>query len=636
MKHPFKNTLLAMTVLSAVLPLSARAEFSSVKSESKYVRDKNLDQYKDLNAVKTDSDAAATIHEFIHMLPNDREEIRKNQKQIDRYNEISARLEDNVRCNIGLLNDRFTDGKAVWEKISAYAEESAKDALAKAADDTADDAAALNSSAKYKTADSNQADADSDQLAKKYESGNFGDVDALEDAPEGESVSDKLASQKKKANTLNGEMNASQDASSTDTTQADKIRAYARIRWDVGTAVLKNLYAYPQKWGKLKSDKEFLPWMDQKYVYDYYLRQKYIEGPLGNLPAHFFGLAAIEAKLSDLVFSSKKLKDYLPRAHYGDFDNEDALETNGDEPSDKADEFWCGGKKTKCLRVTKGPLFEKHQAVITALSEIGGVDVSKIKEPYIPAAPLPPWQEATFMLDEDLSKAVVQDPWKKIEDNSKILNKNGEFSVLVVKDGKSVRIDPKKYDEDKNEPKKDKKGNALLPLPLQFNRVSSYLSLTSAKEEAEPQKERAEESIKKIHEDMIAKLKQVGYDVKNPNSFNLNDEGQYNTLVKDLKALHAKYLLSASTKIKAMEQRYKKFYASIQTMLALEKAFDNSLQKDKEFLLSVDRRSKIEAYATFDSELRTAVADKAAAETYSANLEQDDDDGIPPVGCPIF
>lgn len=637
-----------MTVLSAgfaLLPLSARADFSAVKSESKYVRNKNLDQYKDLNEIKTDSDAAATIHEFIHMLPNDREEIRKNQKQIDRYNEIALRLKNNVDCNIDLMNDRFSDGKSVWDKISAYAEESAKEALAKASDDTADDAAQLNASSKYKTADSKQADADSDNLSEQYMKGNFGDVDALEDAPEGQSLSDKLASQKKEANKANSKMNATQTSETEDASQADKLRAFARIRWDIGTEVLKNLYAYPQKWGKMKTGREYMPWMDQKYTYDFYLQQKYIEGPLAKLPP-LVGLKALKETIGEMLFASKQLKDYLPEVHYREPDTEDAEDTAGELPSDAADEFWCG-KDNKCLRVNKGPIFEKHEAIITALAS-AGVDTSKIKAPYVPAAPLPPWQEATFMLDEELTKGVVQDPWLKIEENDDLLHEDGEFANLVVKNKKvlfksrcgsadvKVCIDPSKYDEEKGEPKKDKKGNALLPLPLQFNRVSSYLALASAEEEARPQKENAVESIKKINEDLIAKLKQVGYDVKNPQTFNLNDEAQYNTLVSDLRGLHAKYLRSSSAKIEAMERKYKNLFSSVKTMLTLEKTFAKSLGKDAEFLLSVDRRSKVEDYATFDSELRTAVADKAAAETYSANIESDDDDGIPPVGCPIL
>lgn len=665
MKYSFKRAIMAVTMLSAgfmVFPVSA-AEFSILKPEPKYVKDKNLGQYKDVNGVLTESDMASSVHDYIRTLPAKLEEIQKHQAQIDRYNEIAKRLLDSENCNRKFLNTHFSEGDKIWDSLSAWAEESAKEKLAEASDETVDDAAELNKGAKYtKDGDLDQAKSDAKDMAGKYATGDFSDVNTKDETT---GVADSLAQQKKEGNSVGAKMDAQNAAEGEQDkeTETDKMRAFARIRWDIGTEVLKNLYAHPDDWGKPKKELMFKPWKDQMIAYNAYLIDRYaapfaenevvaklkkkeiakvLEKELPDILEKDFP-DLFKKKFPKITEEPEQADAYLPEFSYTKPEVEPVKAEETEEEKklkyNEADELFCG-EGNECLRVNDGPFLALHQKILA----VTGSSPSVEEAPYLPAAPLPPWKEVAYMLDDDLSKAVLPDPWIRIAQDSELLDEEGEFANLVVKNktmpffGKitcgseeiQVCVDPKRYDGEKNEPKK-KNGKPMIDLPLHDNRISAYLVLKASKEEAEPMKDNAIEAIKRIKQNLAADIQRLGYTIPNPDALDLMDKAQYKNLETELKNLQKSHLDAAARQIQAIRKTYPKLDPDVRKILDREAAIAKAMEKDSGFLLNVARGN----YQTVDSDLKTAKADKAATDTYKKELEKTaEEEDLPTAYCP--
>ena len=129
MKPSLKKTLLTFTVLSAGMFVSASSVHASAysKTEAKpYVVNTDMKQYKVLNQAKDDINEAIAIHSAAARLSSERKNLLKQAEDIERYNEIKNRLEQNVECNKSSLKTHFSDGEKIWTNISAWAEDSAQ------------------------------------------------------------------------------------------------------------------------------------------------------------------------------------------------------------------------------------------------------------------------------------------------------------------------------------------------------------------------------------------------------------------------------------------------------------------------------------------------------------------------------
>ena len=141
MKPTLKNTLMTLTMLStgffilSSCPVSAAYKRPKVKSVAE---DKSFEQYPKLGELKAEVNLALDLHQTAVSLLADKKQLQEYKDSIEKYEEIKRRLNKNKQCNISLLEDNYTDGNAVWKKVSAYAEETASVLLAEASDSLGD------------------------------------------------------------------------------------------------------------------------------------------------------------------------------------------------------------------------------------------------------------------------------------------------------------------------------------------------------------------------------------------------------------------------------------------------------------------------------------------------------------------
>ena len=137
MNPTLKHTLMTLTILSTGLfVLSAQtASAGYQRPKTKPVAtNSSFQQYPQLGEVKADVNIALDLHQTAVSLLADKKQLEEYQESIEKYNEIERRLKQNTQCNISLLNENFSNGKAVWKKVSAYAEETSAVLLAEASD----------------------------------------------------------------------------------------------------------------------------------------------------------------------------------------------------------------------------------------------------------------------------------------------------------------------------------------------------------------------------------------------------------------------------------------------------------------------------------------------------------------------
>ena len=390
MKPTLKNTLMTLTVLSTGLFLlssgNVSAGYQRPKARQTAPKDDSFAQYPKLGELRDEVNMALNLHQTAVSLLADREQLQKYKDSIEKYDEIVRRLKKNTRCNIDSLNNNYVNGKDVWSKIAAYAEDASSKLLAEASNSLGEDAEASNELGNLeKGMDSKnfssgeEADRDEDDIEKSASSvGNGSDEitdiqaikkqgekerDADENANKAEAESD--AAQKKAEE--NGEMDLGEAA------------AFGKIRWDVGFAILKDIYASPREWGTMKSNR-FSPWVDQKHIYDVYLNEYYDE-----IEKKFSFVRDKEKKgcgsLPDRPTMSKN-DSYLPEDYYSgsapypkdeksDVKNPYMSVSNVVYTGQTADERWCGqtgGKRNICTRVNKGELKKKHDAYVAKLN----------------------------------------------------------------------------------------------------------------------------------------------------------------------------------------------------------------------------------------------------------------------------
>ena len=140
MKSSLKMTLMAFTVLSAgFLPLAAYAAGNYTKPAKKDITvNKDFDQYAKLTEVKKEVQEAVDLHETAVTLLSDKKVLEEHKKSIEQYKEIVRRLNANISCNKQQLGEYFSNPDAVWKKVSAWAEDSARTLLAEASDSVGD------------------------------------------------------------------------------------------------------------------------------------------------------------------------------------------------------------------------------------------------------------------------------------------------------------------------------------------------------------------------------------------------------------------------------------------------------------------------------------------------------------------
>lgn len=636
MKPSFKKTLMTVTILSAgIFALSsgsADAAYKKPEAKKTAAANTSFQQYPKLGEVKDDVNTALDLHQTAASLLSEKQQLEEYKESIEKYNEIERRLAQNTQCNVSQLSEHFSDGGAVWKKVSAWAEDSASALLAEASDSLSDEKA-------------------SSQLSSLEAKVNAGD--SSQDASTTVSASDSQYASIDE-NTTTQEAMAMVDADTakaeTATTDMDmnEAAAYGKVRWDVGNAVLKDVYANAKKWGRLT--KPFTPWVDQKHVYDVYLNNFYAEleehyteiyyvtGPDGTQIKQF---RAFPARPSLSASDS-----YLPEDHYnGEVPDIKASTVSYKASGASADDKWCGasnGKKNVCARINKGKLYQKHLAYVAALQSYSlksGFTAPKMEAPYLPQKPLPPWREAVYIMNVEKEipelASDLPDPWFKVTQSIENFTSKGELSNLVERHKNTVRYRPEDYDAETGEIKNNSDGTPKMPLPLMTNRISSYLMLVSAKEEQEPVKERAVASIKEMNENIIATLEKAGYTVPDAAAFDLSNEADYNMALRKMAELQNAKINSARAKMQSLRASFGgKLLPSVTKILEEETTTMNALQKDTEFLIGVTRDNAAE----INSLLMTAAADATANQTYKENLENSMEElaPIPPVGCPVL
>lgn len=579
MKSSLKNTLAAFTVISTgLLPVDSSAEMSfKTPTPKPVVADKTLEQYPRLNEAKDLVNDAIALHETAVSLKSNQKVLKKHKDTIDQYNETVSRLEQNVACNKQQLAQFFADPASVWNKMAAWAEDSASTALAKAS-------GALDSGVNPENVD----------LSKM-----------------------------------------SEDALSSD---MGDLNQYAKVRWDVGAAALKDLYANPSKWGKVKAP--FRPWEDQKHIYNVYLQKRYAQMLDAYVIPH-----GVHIKIPSV---SDQEKGYLPETYYtGDIPAPTEMNKKYNASAASVDDVWCGasanGKVRSCARVQKGALATQHQEFVNKLAGLhlkNGRSKPDVSAPALPQSPLPPWREVVYVAttEKELPElgSALPDPWFKVTQSIDNFNGDGEMANLVERHGNTVRFHPKSYDKETGEVKKDSKGNPKLPIPLTMNRISSYLALQNAEEQQLPTKDQAVAALKEMNENIVSVLTKNGY--KPRIGFDLSNDADYTEAVKQLKMLQKNKISSAKALIAKIQSEFSaNLFDSVKQMIAEEQKTLSALSSDSEFMVSVSRNNADE----IDTLIKTAIADDEANKTYEANLlknneDAEDFDPVPPVGCPVL
>ena len=587
-----KQLILTGALTAVLFSSEAMASaFSFKQGEAKPVTLGNdFEQYELLDQVKEAVNSAISIHRMATSLSEKKETLQKHRNSIERYDEMKNRLEQNVRCNENSLTEHFSDGKRIWQNVSAWAEDSSSKLLAKASDSLGPD------------------DGSDDQLKKLEAKSAAGDISDT------------------------GADIVTPDVSESTIVDMDvsRMTAYAKVRWDVGDKVLKDLYAYPEKWGKVK--KRFAPWRDQRTSYNAYLKSKY------------------ERMMAPYNVKSAKLPPY-PQLKDGDSGIPSDYYT-GTVPQLKISESysgatpdarWCG-KDNECVRVNKGSLYQQHVAFVAALKAAPlkfGQSAPDMSAPYLPSIPLPPWREAAYItgVEPDLSTADLRpylpEVWVRIIDNPVLFDKDGELGSLAEKKNGKIQFKADAYDAESGEVKEDKNGNPVIPLPLMTNRISAYLVLKDSLERQEPIKDRAKISIKEINENVIATFAKQGYNVENPDKFDLAKESDYQQAMKKIAELQKNKTDEAERQIKTLNGKFGvKLMSSVKKMLAEEVKTIKALQTDTDFLVKVNRDNA----ANIDTLIKTKIADDLATKTYKANGAdaEEEANSIPPVGCPVL
>ncbi len=636
MKPSLKKTLMTVTMLSTgffVFSSSlAYADFK--KPEIKPVaKNTSFDQYPKLGEVKDDVNTALDLHKTAVSLLSDKQQLEEYKESIEKYNEIERRLAQNTNCNISQLNEHFSDGATVWKKVSAWAEDSASTLLAEASDSLSDEESSAQLSALESKVNAGDSSEDSSTTVTSSSDSAYSSIN--------ENTTTEQAMAMVEAGTAEAE---------TATTDMDmnEASAFGKVRWDVGYTVLKDVYAYPKKWGNLK--KPFSPWVDQKHVYDVYLDKFYED-----LEKHYTEVYYVTNEAGDRIKRTRPFParpkmtasdTYLPEDYYnGEVPEMTVSSTPYVSANASVDDKWCGstnGKKNVCARVNKGSLYQKHMAYVTALQSYSlqqGYSAPRMDPPYLPQKPLPPWRESVYIMNVEKQipemASDLPDPWFKVTQSIDNFASDGELSNLVERYGNTVRYRPEDYNAETGEIKNNSDGTPRMPIPLMTNRISSYLTLVSAKEEQEPIKDRAVASIKEMNEKVIAVLEKAGYSVPNPATFDLSNEADYNMALQKLGELQNTKISSAKAKMEALKASFGgKLLPSVTQVLEEETVTMDALQKDTEFLVGVTRDNAPE----INSLLLTAVADATANQTYKENLEGQMEElaPVPPVGCPVL
>lgn len=615
MKSSLKMTLMAFTVLSAgFLPLAAYAAGNYTKPAKKDITvNKDFDQYAKLTEVKKEVQEAVDLHETAVTLLSDKKVLEEHKKSIEQYNETVRRLEANISCNKQQLGEYFSNPDAVWKKISAWAEDSARTLLAEASDSVGD----------------SETTATLKKMNAELNAGNSGTSGV--EMSSGASAKLDEATKQNEGIDLN---NISEDASDID---LDSISEFSKIRWDIGAEVLKDLYANPSKWGSVK--KKFTPWLDQQHVYNVYLSKRYAQMeqayalPLGmTYPAR-------------PRVSADREGAYLPETYYnGEVPAASATTAAYSDQTASIDDVWCGktaaNMKKQCARVNKGDLMTKHAAYVAALEKLPlkeGASRPDMSAPYLPQAPLPPWRESVYILNVEKEipelGSELPDPWFKVTQSIDNFSEDGELANLVSRKGNTVQYHKDAYDEATGEIKMGKDGKPMLAIPLTVNRISSYLALVSAEEEQLPVKERAEASIRQMNDSLLATFAKAGYTPRQ--GFDLANDADYQEALAKLRELEKEKVNAAKTEIAAMRSEFSgKLLPSVEQKINQEMTVMDALNADTNSLVRVTHENAAE----INDLIREAVADAEANKAYEENVAKQmaDTDPVPDVGCPVL
>ncbi|MCQ2914414.1 MAG: hypothetical protein MJ247_04395 [Alphaproteobacteria bacterium] len=685
----FKKNLLAFTMLTGIammLPVEGQCAVKGFnKAETKISpADPNYVQYKEFNAIKAEIDKAVSIHKTIQSFPELRKSIDKHMSEIEYYNRLDLALKNNNSCNANLFKGVFSNGEEVWKNTSDYAYSIYKDILGEAAnylDSDSNESKQKLISLETKLAGVvNQKEmtalrANSLVESSKVTTSSEVDEDSVE-ATTFQTEAEIDAHTASTSDSINKNKDAvekeSQAQSGEDADMSDA-KAYAKLKWDVGYYILRDLYANTKNYGT--PSKKFQPWNDQKRVYDAYLKEKYKEmrtqllGTMSNrasgsatggipLLSNRQKLANAFADMAEPRVDEKMGGSYLPADNYVGKEDINLAHEHADFTSGKtADERWCG-KGLSCTRVNSGRLYEMHQAYVAA---IVGLDLIKnntkalaivqksefLKAPYLPSAPLPPMYESLYIggVNQEVPEILsdVPEPWVKmlgymnIDSNEYGFNglfENTNFSAMVEQKGKSVRYRPKSYDLSKEDDviTKDKKGKPNLPIPLLENRYSNNIALRESIEQQLPIKENAEQSLEEMNLNTVQSLLKVDYEVSK--DLALQKSGVLEKLKTDLVKLEKEKINSARKMIKDYKAKYgKSIFGSIDKNLVKEDLLMQGLELDKDHYVPVNR--ELIEKSNVKDEINTAVADAKAQELVEAEAKEKDEGREVKVGCPV-
>ena len=655
MKPALKNTLMSLTVLSTgffvLSSYPAAAGYQKPKSKPVTVKNTGFDQYPLLGELKADVNIAIDLHQTAASLLSERTQLQEYQESIDKYNEIVSRLKQNKKCNIKLLNENYSNGEEVWNKISAYAEDTAAKLLAVASDSLGDKEASAELDKLEKSLDSGDSSSGAENATEEEadcsaSDSKYGCVKG-KDRGDDKDISTEDIRNEASAMVADDQKEAEDSAKAKEEDEdmnMDEAAAYGKIRWDVGFAILKDIYSSPEAWGTLK--KRFSPWVDQKHVYDVYLEKHYSEmESVYNSPDPLTEKTCKSLPTKPKMSSSDS---YFPADNYsGKVPAVTVSSTKYNSKTATADDKWCGqtnGYKNKCTRINSGSLYRKHNAYVAELQACkhllkSGYTEPKMLPPYLPQSPLPPWKEAVYITS--VKKQIPEmasdlpDPWYKVTQSIENFTTKGELANLVEKYNETVRYRPDDYDGKTGEIETDSKGMPRIPIPLMTNRIGAYLALTSAEEEQKPIKDRAIASIKEMNENVLSVFQKAGYTFPNPKDFDLRKESDYELALKKMAELQKGKISSAKAKMAELQATFGgKLLPSVQKILEEETITMNALEKDEHFSISVTRDNAPD----INSLLLTATADDTANANYKEDLNEqmEEAEKIPPVGCPVL
>ena len=414
------------------------------------------------------------------------------------------------------------------------------------------------------------------------------------------------------------------DAELSDTLSEDEYdEAIDRIDWDVGRAVLLQLYENQDEMGDKKSP--FPLWIDQKAQYDRVLSERY-----DPIVKHY--KAYHDKDVPALPVMEEEIRKY-----YRDYRNEFVAAHNAHISAlpysiTAAPTYHCDPPNGK-------PCYEEPSAPAS-------IDV-----PELPPLPLPPWKEIVYMkVAEDPVYPVIPEPWADVMNAPSITSFN-TYGVLDSMYGSDAdflinnKIDQASLGFDQELVKSGGEIDSTIDfitlggtpyfyfdskeMPRMINRISFYLGLVKQEEEYLILRDEAEAALEEIEQQMRDLLKPANINLAD--DFDLTKEESYNlavSLIKGVKAEKSKLAKDAISAVAIKEDSP----ASAKNSVDEINMMINALNLDNIGLLLLSYQNIVNVEKDFIAAKVVSDELKAYDEQSDKDREEQEDD----IGCPIY